>query len=311
MKEESVTKLKLLIAEFREALRMDNYSPRTVDDYPSQLKLFVQYLESTSLEDFNQIDREALHQYQMYLYGLEKKGKPLTLQAQSSRLAPVKAFFRYLAKKDYFLYDPAASLELPGERRSLPRGIMSKKEISRILIQPDPETALGLRDKAILELLYSTGIRNTELRNLTIYDVNISHGELRINQGKGGKDRVVPIGEIAGQYLQTYLKEARPKLVKEETNILFVSVNGKQLSRYILSWLVGKYGRKAGIDRRITPHIFRHTCATHMLRGRSNLRYIQELLGHSSIATTQIYTKVEVSDLKKEHKRCHPRERNL
>ncbi len=313
MKEEGLTKLKLLIAEFLEALRMENYSQRTEGNYRSQLKFFIEYLESLPLEDLNQIDRETLHQYQLCLYGQEKKGKPLTMETQYARLVPVKAFFRWLVKSGCFLYDPAAGLQFPRIKKNLPRGIMSKKEINRVLSQPDPESPLGLRDKAILELLYSTGIRNAELRNLTIFDANIGHGELRINQGKGKKDRVVPIGEIAGQYLKTYLNNSRPRLVKDrqENNRLFVSINGQPLTGACLVWLVVKYVRKAGIDRRITPHAFRHTCATHMLKGRSNLRYIQELLGHGSIATTQIYTKVEVGDLKKEHKRCHPREKNL
>lgn len=312
MREESLAQLKLLLARFKEHLEMENYSAKTISDYLNQLQFFLRYLQKANMEELSQIDKENIHQYQLYLYNNQAKGKSLSLETQYARLVPLKTFFRWLVKRGYFLYDPTTQLELPKRKKNLPKGIMTRIEINRILAQPDPETSLGLRDKAILELLYSTGIRNSELRNLTIYDVDTNHGELRINQGKGRKDRIIPLGEIAAKYLETYLQNSRPKLVKEkkEHNLLFVSKNGQKLTLANLLWLIAKYTNQAKITKHITAHSFRHTCATHMLRGKSNLRYIQELLGHSSIATTQIYTRVEVSDLKREHKRCHPREKN-
>ncbi len=314
MREQSITQLKLLLARFKEHLEMENYSPKTISDYLNQLQFFPRYLQTANLEELSQIDKEAIHQYQLYLYNNQAKGKSLSLETQYARLVPLKTFFRWLVKRGYFLYDPTTQLELPKRKKNLPRGIMTKREIYQLLSQPDADTILGLRDKAILELLYSTGIRNSELRNLTIYDADTSHGELRINQGKGRKDRIIPLGEIAAKYLETYLQVSRPLLVEQQKekkqNLLFISKNGQKITLANLLWLIEKYVQQARITKHITAHSFRHTCATHMLRGKSNLRYIQELLGHSSIATTQIYTRVEVSDLKREHKRCHPRERN-
>lgn len=291
---------------------MENYSAKTISDYLNQLQFFLRYLQNANLEELSQIDKEAIHQYQLYLYNNQAKGKSLSLETQYARLVPLKTFFRWLVKRGYFLYDPTTQLELPKRKKNLPKGIMTRKEINRILCQPDADNPLGLRDKAILELLYSTGIRNSELRSLTIYDADTSHGELRINQGKGRKDRIIPLGEIAAKYLETYLQNSRTELVKgkKENNLLFVSKNGQKITLANLLWLIEKYVQQARITKHITAHSFRHTCATHMLRGKSNIRYIQELLGHSSIATTQIYTRVEVSDLKREHKRCHPREKN-
>ncbi len=322
MKEEQVNKLKLLIVKFKEYMEMENFSPRTIGDYINQLKFFIEYVQTTEIEEITQIDKETIHKYQMYLYSYQKacpdrsqgNSKSLSLETQYARLVPVKSLFRFLVNRGYFLYDPTTSLELPKRKRNLPKGIMTKKEIFKILSQPDPDSILGLRDKAILELLYSTGIRNSELRNLTIYDIDTVHHELRINQGKGRKDRIIPLGEIASKYVETYGQVSRPLILEEKQqiqNLLFVSKKGKKITTANLIWMIQKYVKKAKLTKHITTHSFRHTCATHMLRGKSNLRYIQELLGHSSIATTQIYTQVEVSDLKREHRRSHPREKLL
>jgi integrase/recombinase XerD len=223
---------------------------------------------------------------------------------------PVKSFFRYLLKTNQILYDPTIDIELPPRKKNLPKDIMTKSEVFRVLNQPNPDTALGLRDKAILELLYSTGIRNQELRNLTIYDVDTVNNEVRINQGKGNKDRVIPLGEIASNYIEEYVRYARQKLLKDKENkVLFITKNGFKINHANLIWLVNKYVQRAKIKKHITPHSFRHTCATHLLKNKASLRHIQELLGHASIETTQIYTQVELSDLKKAHKKYHPREK--
>ena len=236
--------------------------------------------------------------------------EPRSLQTQRGRLVALRSFFRYLVKSSQILYDPATELELPKTRKNIPRDIMSKKEILKILNQPDPDNVLGLRDKAILELLYSTGIRNQELRNLCIYDIDIANNYLRVTRGKGKKDRVIPLGEIAATYVEEYLNHSRPKLLnKEETNILFLTKHGRTMKNNGLIETIKKYAAKAKLEKHITPHSFRHTCATHLLKNNASLRHIQELLGHASIESTQIYTRVDISDLKRAHKRYHPRER--
>jgi integrase/recombinase XerD len=256
----------------------------------------------------------------MYLYNSYKdtRGRPVTLDTQNAKLVTVRVFFQFLAKKGYFLYDPTSAITLPKRKVTLPKGVMTRQEIEKVLKQPNPDTPLGLRDKAILEVLYSSGVRNTELRQLTIYDADTINQELKINIGKGKKDRVVPVGQIACKYIDEYLKNSRPKILEyakdvlkrnaDETNVLFLSKGGKMITAANLIAMTKKYIRRAKVEKHITPHSFRHTCATHMLKGHASLRHIQELLGHSSVATTQIYTQVEVTDLKKEHKRCHPRE---
>ncbi len=296
------------IAKFQHYMQAQNYSNRTVKDYRSQLGFFKRYLESEGIKSLNEIDRETIHKYQMSLLSCEPI---ISLETQYSRIVPVKSLFRYLTKTNQTLYDPASDIELPKRKRNLPRDIMTKKEVLRVLNKPDVDTPLGLRDKAILELLYSTGIRNQELREINIYDVNIHDGLLRIEQGKGRKDRIVPLGDLASNCIDEYLQHGRHKLLNDnKINVLFISKYGKKLGSNDLIWMVKKYCREAKLKKHITPHSFRHTCATHLLKNKASLRHIQQLLGHASMETTQIYTKIEVSDLKKEHKRCHPRERD-
>jgi len=300
-------KFSLLIAKFQEHMRAKDYSNRTIKDYGIQLKFFLKYLITREIRRINDIDKEITGSYQLSLVSQEK---PLSLETQYSRLVSLKSFFKYLACTNQILYDPSTDIELPKRKKNLPKDIMTKKEIMRILNQPDPDTALGLRDKAILELLYSTGIRNQELRQLTVYDIDTTNNYARINQGKGKKDRVVPLGEIAANYIEEYIRYARPKLLKEQqANILFITRSGKAIDHSSLIRKIKKYAKYAKINKHITPHSFRHTCATHLLKNNAALRHIQELLGHKSIETTQIYTQVEISDLKRAHKKYHPRER--
>jgi integrase/recombinase XerD len=297
----------LLIAKFQEYMRVKDFSQRTIKGYTSQLGFFIKYLQTLKIDQVNQITKEIIYNYQLSLLTQEK---PISLETQLARLVALKSFFRYLAKTNQILQDPTIDLELPRTKKNLPRDIMTKKEVFRLLNQPDPDNPLGLRDKAILELLYSTGIRNQELRQLTLYDVDTTNNDLRINQGKGKKDRVVPLGEIAANYIEEYIKYARPKLsTNQETNILFLTKNGKPINHSNLIWTVRKYVKKAGFTKNITPHSLRHTCATHLLKNKASLRHIQELLGHSSIETTQVYTQLELTDLKKAHKLYHPREK--
>jgi integrase/recombinase XerD len=185
--------------------------------------------------------------------------------------------------------------------------------MERILNTPNVDTPLGLRDRAILELMYSTGLRNMEVRNLKLYDVNTKEGEAYVRYGKGGVGRAVPLGEIAAKYVDLYVKDARLKLLgwKEDSGYLFLGRSGKQLqSATVNQHIVQRTVDRTGLKKHITAHGFRHTCATHLLKGHASLRHIQRLLGHKSLDSTQIYLRVEVSDLKKVLKQCHPRERN-
>jgi integrase/recombinase XerD len=291
-------------------LKKLNVAERTVREYPYQLRFFFQFLSDNGIDLISQVTKGVIQEYQTYLYYYEKKGRKFSFATQHCKLSVVKTFFRFLVREDYLPYDPSAAIELPRRKKLLPRGILTVSEVMKVLDAPRGNTPLLLRDKAILELLYATGMRNAELRGLTILDTDLLRRQLRICHGKGKKERCVPLGECASRHLERYLKQGRPRMVTDASCILvFVSTRGRKITSAILSWIVKKYAKKAGIGKVVTPHCFRHSCATHMLRNKADLRSIQELLGHSSVQTTQIYTKVELSSLKEVHTRCHPREK--
>ena len=304
-----MTKLEGLLIKFTGHMKTSGFSERTITGYVQNVRLFLDFLEELGVGNIAEADRQTLADYQARVCLEIHKGKPLTQATQRARLTAVRAFYHCLLKTRTVLYDPTSDLDLPKRPKTLPRNIPTKKEIGRLLSAPDLENPLGLRDRAIIELFYSTGIRVGELCNLTLGDIDLANGELRVNQGKNRKDRLVPVGEIAGDFLELYLHEARPKLAPSTQAILFVTKNGKPFVRTNMSYLVSRYGRKAGLGKGTSPHALRHACATHLLQGKADIRHIQEMLGHVSVATTQLYTKVEIADLKKVLKRCHPRER--
>jgi integrase/recombinase XerD len=316
MEESHRRRFELLVARFVEHMQVLGWSPRTVDGYRSQVRFFLHWLDDeTDIADLTTVTPEVLHAYQTHLFGSSgANGRALSIATQAARLSVVRSFFRYLVKSDVLLYDPSSGLELPKRKGILPRSVLSKQEMARLLAAPDVTTPLGLRDRAMIEVLYSTGIRNAELRALQVYDLDLDRGLLRVNQGKNAKDRVVPLGEVASRYLREYLTEARPQLLAghrdagaEQT--VFLSKNGKPLVPLGILYPLRKHARAASIERTVTPHTLRHTFATHLLAGHADIRHIQAMLGHASVATTQIYTRVEVTDLKAVHRRCHPRER--
>ena len=303
----------VLKARYLEHLKALNYAGRTIESIESHLRFFFEYLENeTKAEDLASLSYEDLSAYQNWLYFCDgsrgKKGSPLSVATQLLRLSALMGFFRYLFKQGIIFTDPAASLEQPKRRKALPRGILTGKQVLALMGAPDTKTLLGLRDRAILELLYATGMRNEELRSLRIIDVDREAGQLCVT-GKGMKDRVVPIGRIAMNWLSLYLERARPALaIGQDRGLLFLTKNGRKITGLNLIDLVRKYAIKAGLPGTITPHALRHTCATHLLQAGADIRVIQVLLGHSSLSTTEIYTHVDITDLKKVHRACHPRE---
>jgi len=305
-------KLETYLVRFIEWMNACGWSQRTVTDYSSSIHFFFTYLtKETSVQSLSDIDLKILNGFQTYLYHYKtKRKKRLTLGSQHNKLVAIRSFFRFLYKMDIIYFDTSSGLNLPKKRKRLPKGVMSEKEIERLLNQIDTEDILGFRDRTILEVLYSTGIRNSELRHLAVYDVDLSGLHLQIREGKNAKDRIVPLGEIAADYIEEYLQIIRPQLSKDSENqFLFLSKNGRQITYGNLVWMFHKYAKLAKLSDQFTPHSLRHSCATHMLKHGADLRYIQEMLGHTSVATTQVYTKVEKGDLKLVHRRCHPREK--
>ena len=305
-----MAELEAWVVRFEQSLKTQGLSALSVPDYVRNVEHFIRYLGNIGIERITDVDRKVMTDYQIELSVEAPEDKPLSHATQRKRLTCVRRFFRYLLTEDAVLKDPTAELELPRLDDQIPRDILSRQEIGRLLSQADTETALGLRDRTMLEVLYSTGIRVSELAGISLHDMELRSCELRVH-GKGGKDRIVPLGEVVKDYLERYLEHARPLLAAGDEPSLFVSNRGRRFHYTNISFIVRQYGRRAGIRKHVSPHGLRHTCATHLLQGRADIRQIQRLLGHASIATTQRYTRVEITDLKKVLKRCHPRERHL
>jgi integrase/recombinase XerD len=305
------TKIDLLIAQFVEAMQSWNFSPRTIDGYRRDLGAFFDWLAAeTDIGTIAAISAETVSAYQIALMNLRRPdGQPLAAQTQALRLVALKSFLGWLAREGKLLLSPAQAIQFPRRHRALPQPLITAKEAIRILEGIDTSTPLGSRDRAIVEVLYATGIRNSELGALTVPDFDRESQTLTVRQGKGGKQRVVPLGPIAAAVLSDYIASARPQLLAgRDAPQLFLSFRGNRLRRDSVAEIVAHAAEAAGINKPVRPHRLRHACATHMLQGGADVRHIQELLGHRSLQTTQLYTKVEIADLKRAHRKFHPRE---
>lgn len=301
-----------LTEQFIRFLKIRNLSKETIKGMLWRLHKFCDYLEADGITQIDGITTDVVRAYQVELYQhLTRNGRPSSISYQNWMLSAVKQFLRFLTEHDYIVSDPARDIQYAKEPKRLPRGVLTPSEARKILHAPDTKSVIGYRDRTILEVLYSTGIRKDEINNLTLNDVDYTDGFLRVNDGKGGKDRVVPLGRIACRYLENYIKTVRPELIKDPyNNYLFLSLRGNKVSRNVVWELVKNYARAAKIKKNVHPHTFRHSCATAMLKNRADIRVIQELLGHSCLDSTQIYTHITITDLKEIHKKCHPRERD-
>lgn len=293
---------------FLEYQAVMNYSPRTIANREMYLRYFIQWSEDRGLHRPNEITRPILESYQRALYQHRKKnGEPLSVMSQNGRMVPIRALFKWLVRQHVLLYNPASDLEFPRAEKRLPKSILTESDVETILNLTDITTPLGLRDRAILETLYSTGIRRLELIGLKWSVVDYERGTLFIDQGKGKKDRMIPIGERALQWIYKYQYEGRPALtLGQDDGSLFVNHLGEALSPNGLSGLVHNYIKQADIGKSGSCHLFRHTCATLMLENGADIRFIQALLGHAKLETTGIYTQVSIRQLKKIHSMTHP-----
>ena len=299
------------ITKFLTDRQVRHYSPRTVEGNEYDLRLFARFMAARGLEAVESVTLAALRDFQEWLYHEPtKRGTTRGVGNQYQFTALIKTFFAWLRVEGILPHDPAKALEyvrLPKEL--LPRLVLTPGEARKVLEGIDTSTPRGYRDRAILEVFYATGIRCQELINLRAGDVNLEEELLRINGGKGNKDRVVPLSRIACRYLETYLKAVRPELVRQHSeDRLFLSWRGHPLHRFNLSKMVIARAKAAGLKKHVTCHIWRHTCATHLLKNQANLRHVQEILGHGSLATTERYLHLNIDDLKEAHRRFHPRE---
>ena len=303
---------KALLAAYLRSMKVRNLSRRTIDQVDWMLEKFFAYLQTCNITHADHITSQVMRDYQITLFeSLNSRGQPNSIAYQNRMLSAAKNFTKFLKDNDYIVSDPGAKVAYAKEPKRLPRGVLTTAEARKIIHAPDVKTVIGYRDRTILEVLYSSAIRKEELNKLTLADVDYHDGFLRIIEGKGKKDRMVPIGRIACRYLENYIKSVRAELITDPyNNHLFLTMRGKRLSKNVLWELIKKYAKKAKIKKNVHPHTFRHSCATAMLKNRADIRTIQKLLGHSSLDSTQIYTHLSITDLKNEHKRCHPRERD-
>jgi integrase/recombinase XerD len=296
------------------------YAERTVSEYVAHVRAFLAWTEAKPLT-LKTLKREDLVGYQTELFALRRSdGKPYSGGFQANRFSALKSFFGFLRRRQLVLNDPTAGLERPRLETRLPRTILTPSEARKVIEAPGRRTPLALRDRAILETLYATGIRASELIQLSPSDVDTEGLALRIVRGKGGKDRNVPLTPAAAVAIESYLASGRPKLLAV-TGLgpcvypatgwgrLFVSPRGGVLYRATLDKIVHRWARQAGVTKCVTPHVFRHSVATHLLKYGADIRHIQALLGHQSLNTTERYTHVEISDLQAVVRRAHPRGR--
>jgi len=274
-------------------------SRNTVVAYKRDIAQFGSFLRKKRAS-FNKIDTILLLGYMSYL-----KQKLLSSSSILRKIASLKAFFRFLMQEDIILINPIKTIQSPKKEMRLP-SFLTYEEVDKLLSIPDIQLAIGVRDKAILETLYATGMRVSEVVGLNLSDVHLSAGFVRVF-GKGEKERVVPVGKIASDALERYINKIRPKLANMETNRLFLNWRGKGLSRQSIWKMIKKYAMLVGIRKKIFPHILRHSFATHLLNRDVDLRALQEMLGHSDISTTQIYTHLDDKRLKAMHLKFHPR----
>lgn len=297
-----------LAGAYLEALRVRNYSPATIASREQHLREFIRWAEARGLARPAEVTKPALERYQRWLYHYRKKnGQPLSFRSQQGCLVPVRALFKWLCRQNLLLANPAADLELPRAEKRLPRHVLTAAEAERVLGRPDVTQPLGQRDRAILEALYSTGMRRMELIGLKLYDLDQERGTLFVRQGKGKKDRMIPMGERAFGWVRRYLDEARPAFaLSPDDGTVFLTNAGLPFEANRLTQLVRDYVNAAGIGKTGSCHLFRHTCATLMLEGGADIRFIQQQLGHAELSTTQIYTQVSIRMLKEVHTRTHP-----
>ena len=302
----------VFLERFLEWMRVTNYSEKTVENRQLYLIYYIQWAEDRGITRPNEVTKPILERYQRFLYHYRKKdGQPLSFRSQHSRLIPIRAWFKWLTRNNHILYNPASELELPRLERRLPKHVLTIRESETVMRVPNLSEPLGIRDRAILEVLYSTGIRRMEVVNLKLYDIDVDRGTLMVRQGKGKKDRMVPIGQRALGWINKYLTEVRHTLILDPNDItLFLTHLGEAFTPNRLTQMVREYVDAADIGKRGSCHLFRHTMATLMLENGADVRFIQAMLGHAKLETIQIYTQVSIRKLKEIHEATHPARMN-
>jgi integrase/recombinase XerD len=276
-------------------------SANTLESYKRDLVKFIDFMKKNNIIKPEEVNRDALN---LFIMELRKKGRATSTISRC--MASIRSFFNFLLNEGVIDDNPALDLESPRIEKKLPR-VLTTKEVDLLLCQPKPGEQHALRDRAMLELLYASGIRVSELIDLNLSDFNPEVGYLRC-RGKGMKERIVPIGSIAINHVNEYLNNCRNKLLRKNGEVaLFVNHHGARLTRQGFWKILKKYARKSNINGEITPHTLRHSFATHLIENGADLRSVQEMLGHSDISTTQIYTQITRRKIREVYDKSHPR----
>ena len=295
--------VEVTIREFREKLTALGYAKATVASYRKNLAQFNRYLATIAVSDLRKVTRQLVQDYKATVMA-----EPNSRETKALKLRPVKRLFEHLLATNRLLINPTEGLvETCRKNRKIPP-VLTVQEVLTLIQQPNLSFRMQIRNRAIMEVLYATGIRLNELLTLTIHDPDLQEKTLFIRKGKGRKQRVVPLGKNGSHYLKEYLEKIRPRYAarKPGERTLFLSNSGEPLSPEPLRQAIRDYRIQAGIKKTVSPHTFRRTCATHLLQQGADIRYIQELLGHSRLSTTQLYTKVIPVQVKQSHDRYHP-----
>ena len=299
-----------LVPEYLEALEARRYSPATVEDRRRQLGRFLRWAGARGIAEPRQVTLPVLESYRLYLHQYRKRdGSPLGWGTQTQMLVAVRGLFAWLTRTRRIQTNPAAELELPRKAHRIPRDVLTAEEAERVMDQPDTSRGLGVRDRAILEVLYSTGIRRAECCGLQLTDVELRRGVLLVREGKGRRDRMVPLGERASEWLDRWLLTRARYVTGEDDGWLFLSTRGRRLAPKRLGELVHRHIEAAAVGKQGSCHLLRHTMATLMLEAGADIRHIQELLGHAALSTTALYTRVSIRQLQDVHRRTHPARR--
>ncbi len=298
-----------LLEQYLEWRQIKNYAERTIHLHRAYLRYFINWCAVRGVTRPSEVTKPIIERYQRYMFHYRKvDGDPLSFISQAGRLVPIRGWFRWMVRHNLLLYNPAADIEMPRLGHRLPKFVLSPAEADQVINQTNIVNPFGLRDRAILETFYSTGIRRMEMINLRPYDLDVERGVMMVRQGKGKKDRVVPIGDRAIAWVERYQIEVRPSLLvgDHSGDTLFLNKRGCPFSREGMTQLVREYVNAADLGKKGACHLFRHTCATAMLENGADVRFLQAMLGHVKLETTAVYTQVSIRKLKEIHTATHP-----
>jgi integrase/recombinase XerD len=300
--------LSVLLHRYLVWLETHHFALNTARIRRRQLSRFILWCDERSITQAREVAPPVIERFQRHLfYYRQRNGQPLSISSQSHWLTALRGWFTWLKEQHLIPHNPTVEMRLPQQEKRLPRHALSVEEVEAVLAQANITQPVGLRTRALLETLYSTGMRRMEALNLSLSDIDRSRGVVLIRQGKGRKDRYAPIGQRALAWIDKYLREARPLLVRDESQqLLFVTQEGGPVHPNNLSALVRRYLRQAGIHKQGACHLFRHAAASLMLEAGADIRHLQEILGHQTLQTTQIYTHVSIGKLCEVHARTHP-----